>query len=145
MTEPADPGRRVLLDRFASAFENADVAALAALLREDVTLEMPPMLTWFAGREAVAGFFASRALTEPGRFRLVPVMANGQPGFAVYERDSEGSYQAYGVTVPRSPRPGSRGSSRSSIRACSGRSAFRRSTTPWPVQVPARPGRARPG
>jgi RNA polymerase sigma-70 factor (ECF subfamily) len=99
MTEPADPDRRVLLDRFANAFENADVAALAGLLREDVTLEMPPMLTWFTGREAVAGFFSSRALTEPGRFRLVPVMANGQPGFAVYERDSEGSYQAYGVTV----------------------------------------------
>ena len=100
MTEPADPGRRALLDRFAAAFENADVAALAALLREDVTLEMPPMLTWFAGREAVTGFFASRAFTEPGRFRLVPVMANGQPAFAVYERDGEGSYQAYGVTVP---------------------------------------------
>jgi RNA polymerase sigma-70 factor, ECF subfamily len=74
ITEPADPGRRALLDRFAAAFENADVAALAGLLREDVTLEMPPLLTWFAGREAVTGFLASRAFTEPGRFLLVPVM-----------------------------------------------------------------------
>jgi RNA polymerase sigma-70 factor (ECF subfamily) len=100
ITEPADPGRRALLDRFAAAFENADVAALAGLLREDVTLEMPPLLTWFAGRQAVTGFLASRAFTEPGRFLLVPVMANGQPAFAVYERDGDGSYQAYGVTVP---------------------------------------------
>jgi RNA polymerase sigma-70 factor, ECF subfamily len=101
MTEPADPGQRALLDRFAAAFENADVAALAGLLREDVTLEMPPMLTWFAGRGTVTAFFALRALTEPGRFVLAPVMANGQPAFAMYERDSEGSYQAYGVTVPQ--------------------------------------------
>jgi RNA polymerase sigma-70 factor, ECF subfamily len=76
------------------------VAALAGLLREDVTLEMPPLLTWFAGRQAVTGFLASRAFTEPGRFLLVPVMANGQPAFAVYERDGDGPYQAYGVTVP---------------------------------------------
>ena len=106
MTEPADPGQRALLDRFAAAFENADVAALAGLLREDVTLEMPPMLTWFAGRETVTAFFALRALTEPGRFVLVPIMANGQPAFAVYERDSEGSYQAYGVTVPEATATG---------------------------------------
>ncbi len=71
LAEPTDPARRAMLDRFAAAFENADVTALAALLREDVTLEMPPMLTWFAGRDAVTGFFASRALAEPGRFRLV--------------------------------------------------------------------------
>ena len=51
-------------------------------------------------------FFALRALTEPGRFLLVPVMANGQPAFAVYERDSEGSYQAYSVTVPEATATG---------------------------------------
>src|SRR5689334_7468790 len=50
VTEPAEPGPRALLDRFAAAFENADAAALAHLLREDVALEMPPMPAWFAGR-----------------------------------------------------------------------------------------------
>ena len=100
LAEPTDPARRAMLDRFAAAFENADVTALAALLREDVTLEMPPMLTWFAGRDAVTGFFASRALAEPGRFRLVAAVANGQPAFAVYQREGDGPYRAYGVTVP---------------------------------------------
>jgi RNA polymerase sigma-70 factor (ECF subfamily) len=89
-----------VLDRFAAAFENADVRALAGLLREDVALEMPPALTWFAGRAAVTAFFALRTLDVPGRFRLVPVMANGQPAFAVYQRDRDGAYRAYAITVP---------------------------------------------
>src|SRR6266699_4729581 len=59
LTEPAEPGRRALLDRFAAAFENADVSGLAELLREDVALEMPPLLTWFAGRADVARFLAA--------------------------------------------------------------------------------------
>src|SRR5215472_8115145 len=53
LAEPADPRQRALLDRFAAAFERADVNALAELLREDVALEMPPLLTWFTGRQAV--------------------------------------------------------------------------------------------
>ena len=73
LAEPAEPDRRALLDRFAAAIENADASALAELLREDVALEMPPLLTWFTGRPAVARFAASQLLTEPGRLRLVPV------------------------------------------------------------------------
>ncbi len=99
LAEPAEPGRRAVLDRFAAAFESADISALAELLREDVALEMPPALTWFAGRAAVLRFFAAQALDVPGRFRLVPVTANGQPAFAIYQRDSDGAYRADAVTV----------------------------------------------
>jgi RNA polymerase sigma-70 factor, ECF subfamily len=99
LAEPAEPDRRALLDRFAAAIEDADASALAELLREDVELEMPPTLTWFTGRPAVAGFIAAHLLTEPGRLRLVPVMANGQPGFAVYEREPGGGYHAHAVVV----------------------------------------------
>jgi RNA polymerase sigma-70 factor (ECF subfamily) len=100
LAEPAEPDRRAVLDRFAAAIENADASALAELLREDVALEMPPLLTWFTGRQAVVRFFAARAMDVPGRLRLVPVMANGQPGFAVYQRQPGGAYHAHGVTVP---------------------------------------------
>src|SRR5499425_364527 len=82
LAEPAEPDRRALLERFAAAVEAADTSALAELLAEDVALEMPPLLTWFLGRQAVAQFVASNFLTGPGRERLVPVMANGQPAFA---------------------------------------------------------------
>ena len=101
LAEPAEPDRRAVLERFAAAFENADASALAELLREDVALEMPPLLTWFTGRQAVARFFAaSHPFAEPGRLRLVPVMANGQPAFAAYQRERDGAYRAYAVTVP---------------------------------------------
>jgi RNA polymerase sigma-70 factor, ECF subfamily len=100
LAEPAEPDRRALLDRFAAAFENADVAALAELLREDVTLEMPPQLTWFTGRQTVMRFLASRVFGVLGRLRMVPVMANGQPAFAVYQREPDGVFHAHEVLVP---------------------------------------------
>jgi RNA polymerase sigma-70 factor, ECF subfamily len=100
IAEPTEPGRRVLLDRFAAAFENADIVALAGLLREDVALEMPPVLTWFAGRRTVLHFIGSTLFTTPRRFRMVAVMANGQPAFAVYERGGDGTYRAHAVMLP---------------------------------------------
>ena len=99
LAEPAELDRRALLDRFAAAIEDADASALAELLREDVALEMPPIMTWFTGRRAVAGFIASHFLIEPGWLRPVPVMANGQPAFAVYQREPGGGYHAHAVLV----------------------------------------------
>ena len=99
VAEPAEPDRQALLDRFAAALENADTSALAELLREDIALEMPPQLTWFTGRQAVARFAASHLLIEPGWLRLVPVTANGQPAFAVYQREPGGAYHAHAVLV----------------------------------------------
>ena len=100
LAEPAEPDRRARLELFAAAVENADASALSELLREDVALEMPPLLTWFAGRQAVTRAIAVHLLTEPGRLRLVPVMANGQPAFAVYQREPGGAYHAHAVLVP---------------------------------------------
>jgi RNA polymerase sigma-70 factor (ECF subfamily) len=99
LAEPAERDRRALLDRFAAAIENADASAMAELLRADVALEMPPQLTWFTGRQAVADFIARFLLTEPGRLRAVPVTANGQDAFAVYERKPDGAYHAHAVLV----------------------------------------------
>ena len=100
LAEPADPAQRSLLDRFAAAFETADASALAELLREDVALEMPPLLTWFAGRPIVTRFMASRVFPRFGEFRMVPVVANGQPAFAAYTRGQDGSYHAHEVLLP---------------------------------------------
>jgi RNA polymerase sigma-70 factor, ECF subfamily len=106
VAEPAEPDRRALLDRFAAAIENADGSALAELLREDAALEMPPVLTWFTGRQAVVRFVAAHLFTGPGGLRLVRVMANGQTAFAVYEREPGGAYQAHAVLVPTITRTG---------------------------------------
>jgi ketosteroid isomerase-like protein len=89
----------VVLDRFAAAFEGGDMAALAALLRADVALEMPPLATWFSGRETVLRYLASNLCTAPGRTRLVPAEASGQPAFAAYLRDDDGVYRAHSMIV----------------------------------------------
>ena len=70
LAEPGDADQRALLDRYVTAFAGADVTALMQLLREDAELEMPPYLTWFAGREAVARFLVSRARGMPGPWRM---------------------------------------------------------------------------
>ncbi|HEX4660460.1 MAG TPA: sigma-70 family RNA polymerase sigma factor [Streptosporangiaceae bacterium] len=99
LAEPAEPARRALLDRFAAAIENADASALAQLLREDVALEMPPVLTWFTGRRAVGRVVAEHLLAGSGRLRLVAVGANGQPGFAIYQTGTGGTCHAHAVLV----------------------------------------------
>jgi RNA polymerase sigma-70 factor (ECF subfamily) len=60
---------------------------------------MPPMATWFAGREDVRHFLASKLFGTPGQFRLVFTMANGQPAFAAYERGHDGVYRAHAALV----------------------------------------------
>ncbi|WP_433334747.1 sigma-70 family RNA polymerase sigma factor [Spirillospora sp. CA-294931] len=98
-TETPAAHQRELLDRYAAAFENADIAALMALLTEDAVLEMPPTSTWFAGRERVGGFFGTRVLTVPGVFRMTATMANGQPAFAMYKRGPDGVRHAHAIMV----------------------------------------------
>ncbi|MBU2665967.1 RNA polymerase subunit sigma-70 [Actinoplanes bogorensis] len=86
LSEPGSPAVRERLRRYVEAFERADVAALTDVLREDVTLEMPPHATWFAGRDRVVGFLRTHVLVEPGRFVVTEVTppANGQPTYAMY-------------------------------------------------------------
>jgi RNA polymerase sigma-70 factor, ECF subfamily len=99
VTEPADADQRALVDQYAAAIENADVAALTRLLRADATFEMPPQSAWFLGREAIGRFLAVNVLREPGALRTIPTSANGQPALAVYRRDPDGPYRAHVVQV----------------------------------------------
>jgi len=97
--EPADPADRELLDKFAMAFQNADIPAVMQLLREDAVFEMPPEPTWFTGRELIGRFLQTRVLSEPGRFQMIPTAANGQPAFAAYLREHDGVYRAHSICV----------------------------------------------
>jgi RNA polymerase sigma-70 factor (ECF subfamily) len=99
ISEPDDPAIQALLGQYATAFENADVAGLIRLLRDDATFEMPPMPTWYAGREPVGRFLAAQVMRRPGKIRMIPVAANGQPAFAAYLRENDGVYRAHAVQV----------------------------------------------
>ncbi|HEX3141206.1 MAG TPA: RNA polymerase subunit sigma-70 [Rhizobacter sp.] len=71
-----------LLRDLVDAWESRDVAGLVSLLAEDARFTMPPLPAWFDGRASVAKFIAERMFATP--WRLAPLWANGQPGFACY-------------------------------------------------------------
>jgi RNA polymerase sigma-70 factor (ECF subfamily) len=73
-----DARMRELVDRYVSAWERHDVAAIAAMLTEDGTIAMPPTATWYRGRASVAEFLAARPLDGSLRWRLTPARAGGQ-------------------------------------------------------------------
>jgi RNA polymerase sigma-70 factor (ECF subfamily) len=99
IAEPGDADQRALLDQYVAALEDADMTALMRLLREDAELEMPPHLTWFAGRQAVARFLESRFRSDRGAWRMVLTSANGQPAIATYLADRDGIHRAHTVQV----------------------------------------------
>ncbi len=91
---------RDIVRRFIESWQRRDIDALAALLREDVILRMPPEAVEIIGRQAVTAFFAA----EPagGRLeliRLVETAANGQPALAAYLPDATGTCLGYGLMV----------------------------------------------
>lgn len=98
VAEPSEPERRALLDRYAAAFETADVNGLVAVLTEDASWEMPPIPTWFAGRSTVVAFLASRQRAIGG-MPAIPTTANGQPAFALYARDAGGVHRPHALHV----------------------------------------------
>jgi RNA polymerase sigma-70 factor (ECF subfamily) len=81
---------RALVDRYVTAFQNADVTGLKRLLARDAILEMPPFLNWYAGREAYAGFIARVFARRGTDWQMHPVGANGQPAVAAYVRAGDG-------------------------------------------------------
>ncbi len=90
--------QEALLGKYLRAWEGHDLDGFVALLREDAAVIMPPWLEWYVGR-AVIGAFFDGAWKTCGGLRLVPTAANGQPAFAVYERNAEGAYAAHSIHV----------------------------------------------
>jgi RNA polymerase sigma-70 factor (ECF subfamily) len=98
MAEPGDAGLAELLDKYVTALQYADMDGLLRVLRADAAMEMPPYLTWFTGREAVAAFLVARNRSL-GTWRLVLTGANGQPAIATYVAAGDGVYHAHSVQV----------------------------------------------
>lgn len=99
MAEPIGMEIRRHVDRYAAAFEGGDVASLVALLLEDVTLEMPPIPTWFAGRRTVGRFLGQRMSGPPKTWLTVRTAANTQPAVGLYLRDEAGTWHAESLHV----------------------------------------------
>ncbi|MEA2273050.1 MAG: hypothetical protein QOI98_1758 [Solirubrobacteraceae bacterium] len=91
---------RALVDRYVDAWERCDVDAFAAMLAEDAAFAMPPLATWYQGRDAIAKWAAGWPLSGAWRWRTVLVRANGQPALGFYAWDEEKqSYQPFALNV----------------------------------------------
>lgn len=88
---------QALVERFVAAYEASDIAALVALLSDDVFVSMPPMSHEYVGRGPAAQFCG---LAINGRsFVLLPTRANGQPAFGLYARVADAPGSGTGLMV----------------------------------------------
>jgi RNA polymerase sigma-70 factor (ECF subfamily) len=79
-----DDALREVVDAFVGAWERGDIEAVAAMLAQEAIIAMPPMPTWYQGRDAVARFLRRSPLAPGMRWRVVPARASGQLSFAFY-------------------------------------------------------------
>src|ERR687894_1416744 len=89
-----------LVDRYVDAWERQDVEAFTAMLAEDATFAMPPLATWYQGREGIREWAAGYPLSGAWRWKTVFTRANGQPALAFYAWDDEDSaYMPFALNV----------------------------------------------
>jgi RNA polymerase sigma-70 factor, ECF subfamily len=96
-----DPGQRRLLELFLAAHEQADPEALIAAPSEDIRLAISPQVGEWNGLPEV-GDALREGMNTLGRWRLLPIMANGQPGAAGYlRRPGQTAFFPFVLTVLR--------------------------------------------
>ena len=95
-----DQSLREIVEGFVDAWERGDVDAVVAMLASDGAMTMPPLPTWYRGREAVAAFLEGWPLSSDRRWRVVPIRANGQLAFGKYiwNRERE-AFMAHSISV----------------------------------------------
>jgi RNA polymerase sigma-70 factor (ECF subfamily) len=95
-----DAGLRDVVDRYVAAWERGDVEAVVAMLADDARMTMPPLPTWYRGREEIAAFLRGWPLAGANRWLLLPARANGQLAFGVYDWSEEtGSFTPHSVSA----------------------------------------------
>ena len=99
VAEPSETASRVMVERYVTAFERADIAALTRLLTDDVVMEMPPIRNWFRGPKNFGRFIARSYSMRGLDWRMIPTTANGQPAVAAYTRAADGEYRIHTLQV----------------------------------------------
>jgi RNA polymerase sigma-70 factor (ECF subfamily) len=100
-TSPAvDDVDAELLARYVRAFEEYDMDALTALIREDATQSMPPFDLWLSGREDILRWWVGPGAGCRGSRVIPTVAANGSPAFGQYKpSDSGAGYDPWALQV----------------------------------------------
>jgi RNA polymerase sigma-70 factor, ECF subfamily len=95
-----DDSVREVVDRYVDAWERCDVEAFASMLAENATFAMPPLASWYQGREAIAGWATGWPLSGAWRWRAIQATANGQLalGFYAWSEDDQ-NYRPFALNV----------------------------------------------
>lgn len=89
-----------IVDRYVDAWERNDVKTFAAMLAEDATFAMPPLASWYDGREAIERWAAAWPLSGDWRWRALRATANGQPALGFYAWSQEDkAYRPFALNV----------------------------------------------
>jgi RNA polymerase sigma-70 factor, ECF subfamily len=89
-----------IVDGYVDAWQRGDVEAVVGMLTEDAGFAMPPLQTWFRGRDAIAVFLAGWPMSGQWRWRTVRASASGQETIAFYTWDpNEESYIPFALNV----------------------------------------------
>jgi RNA polymerase sigma-70 factor (ECF subfamily) len=78
---------RELVDRYVDAWERNDVEQFTSMLTEDATFTMPPLASWYQGRDGIATWARLWPMSGDWRWRTVLTRANGQLALAFYSWD----------------------------------------------------------
>jgi RNA polymerase sigma-70 factor (ECF subfamily) len=92
-TDPApdmEAPDRELLARYVTAFEQYDMDALTALIREDATMSMPPFDLWLHGRDHILAWFVGPGGGCRGSRMVAAPSANGTVAFGQYKPSESG-------------------------------------------------------
>jgi RNA polymerase sigma-70 factor (ECF subfamily) len=88
-----------LLARYVNAFERYDMASLVTLLHEDAIQSMPPFAMWIQGAQDITSWMVQPGPSKCRGSRLLPVTANGCPGYGQYRRDPAGGHKPWALQV----------------------------------------------
>jgi RNA polymerase sigma-70 factor, ECF subfamily len=89
-----------IVDSYVNAWENGDVETVVSMLTEDATFAMPPLATWFGGRDEIGVFLKGYPMSGLWRWRPLQVRANGQVALAFYScHDDDEIYRPFALNV----------------------------------------------
>ena len=91
---------RDLVERWVEAWERNDVEAFTSMLAEDATFAMPPLASWYQGREGIEQWARSSSMSGDWRWKAIVTRANGQPALGFYAWDpQEEAYLPFALNV----------------------------------------------
>lgn len=90
------------IETYMRVWEDADIPGLITLLTDDATFSMPPIPSWYQGRESIRTLVGKTifAGNATGRWRMRRARANRQVAFGLYRvSDQPDLYSGYGIQL----------------------------------------------